>query len=300
MTDPYVISVILNTNRRDDTLDCLASLLRNTYSHHSIIVLDNASTDGSVEAIHTQYPEVQIVNLEENRGYAGNNNVGIQIALDHGADWVFIINEDTVIEDRCLTELVQFGEFDASIGIVGPMVYHHDEPGVIQSGGGLLGPYWESIHLFKDEKDIGQLSTVHTVEWVSGCAIMVRKAVIEDIGMLDPQFFYFWEETDWCLRATEAGWKIIHVPSAKLWHKGVQRNYNAKPSLLYYDTRNHLLLLKKHRAPLKIWLHTLTRTMRTLVSWSVRPKWRDKRAYRDAMWQGFMDFLHGRWGKQNG
>jgi GT2 family glycosyltransferase len=297
---PYVVSVILNTNRRDDTLACLASLRQNTYPHHDVIVLDNASTDGSMEAIRAQYADMQIVSLTENLGYAGNNNVGIELALAKGADWVFVLNEDTVLDTECLERLVEVGESHEKIGIVGPMVYHFDEPDYIQSGGGMLGSYWESSHLAKDEQDNGQLSDPHQVQWVSGCAIMLRRAVIEAVGMIDERFFYYWEETEWCLRATRAGWKIMHVPAAKLWHKGVQRNYVPKPSLMYYNTRNRLLLLKKHNAPIKVWLHTLAEILQTLVSWSVRPRWRDKRAYRDAMWQGLLDFLHGRWGKQPG
>jgi GT2 family glycosyltransferase len=298
MNEPFVISVILNTNRRDDTLACLASLAQTTYTNHRVIVLDNGSTDGSVPAAREQYPDVKVAPLEENLGYAGNNNFGIQMALDMRADWVFVLNEDTILDPDCLRSLVTAGEQDSKVGIVGPMVYHHDEPTIIQSGGGILGPYWESIHLEKDQIDAGQLRQNHFVEWVSGCAILVRRSVIETAGMLDARFFYFWEETEWCLRAGKAGWKILHVPAARIWHKGVQRNYTPKPSLIYYDTRNHLLLLQTHHAPLKAWLKTLADILRTLVSWSIRPKWRGKRLYRDAMWHGLLDFTLGHWGKQ--
>lgn len=298
MPEPTVVSVILNTNRRDDTLECLESLSRSRYTNHQVVVLDNHSTDGSVEAICEKFPQARMVRLEENLGYAGNNNVGIQIALEMGADWVFVLNEDTVLDADCLGRLVEAGESDPKIGIVGPMVYHFDEPEYIQSGGGILGPYWQSRHLAKDEPDRGQLKETHPVEWISGCAILVRRAVIEQVGMIDARFFYYWEETEWCLRAGKAGWKIMHVPAAKLWHKGVQRFYSPKPSLYYYSTRNRMLMIAKHRAPVIVWLHALTEITRTLISWSVRPKWRGKRADRDAMWHGLLDFLRGRWGKQ--
>jgi GT2 family glycosyltransferase len=298
MSLPYVISVILNTNRRDDTLACLSSLTQSTYPNHSVIVLDNDSSDGSIEAIQEKYPCTLIVSLEKNMGYAGNNNVGIEIALQEKADWVFILNEDTVLNQNCIDKLVSEGEKDRKIGIVGPMVYHYDEPEYIQSAGGMLGQYWESIHIAKNELDTGQMSTTHQVEWVSGCAIMVRSEVVKDIGMLDARFFYYWEETEWCLRAAKAGHKIMHVPSAKLWHKGVQRDYTPKPSLMYYDTRNHLLLLKKHHAPIKVWFYTVFKIIRTLLSWSIRPKWCGKKLYRNAMFQGSIDFLFCRWGKQ--
>lgn len=126
---------------------------------------------------------------------------------------------------------------------------------------------------------------------------MVRRAVIDQVGMLDPRFFYYWEETEWCLRAARAGWRIVHVPEARLWHKGVQRNYHPKPSVTYYSTRNRLLMLAKHRAPLMTWVVAWSQILRTLTSWTVKPKWRSMREHRDAMWHGMWDFLLNRWGQ---
>jgi GT2 family glycosyltransferase len=258
--------------------------------------LDNHSTDGSVEAIRVAHPEVQIIALEQNLGYAGNNNVGIELALQQGADWVFVLNEDITLDRECLANLIEVGESDPRIGILGPLVYHHDEPTVIQSAGGMLGKYWESIHLGKNEADTGQFKTPHQVEWISGCAILVRRQAIEQAGMLDGNYFIYWEETEWCIRVGRAGWKIIHVPQAKLWHKGVQINYFPKPSFTYYATRNHLTTLAKHKAPLAARMYTWFQTLRTLISWSIRPKWKHMREHRNALWHGILDFLRGRQG----
>lgn len=296
MSYPQVVIVILNTNRRQDTLDCLASLAQSTYTNCRCIVLDNGSTDGSVVAIQCAFPAVQVISLTSNLGYAGNNNVGIEAALGIGADWVFVLNEDTVVDAACLEHLIRVGESDPQIGIVGPMVYHHDESDVIQSAGGLLGPMWESIHVGKDEPDQDQFKEPHQVDWISGCGILVRRSVIEEVGMIDARFYYYWEETEWCVRASRAGWKIVHVPQAKIWHKGVQRDYWPKPSVTYYNTRNRLLLLAKHRAPLRAWFHTWTQIARTLTSWTVKPKWRSMREHRNAMLFGVRDFLQQRWG----
>jgi hypothetical protein len=293
---PAVFTVILNTNRREDTLACLASLEACSYENHHVIVLDNASTDGSLEAIRANHPWAQTIELEKNLGYAGNNNVGIQAALDQEADWIFVLNEDTIVDPECVTRLVQAGECDSQMGILGPTVYHFDEPEVIQSAGGRLDEHWDSVHLGQNEMDTGQYDQVREVDWISGCALLIRRQVVERIGMLDVRFFYYWEETDWCLRARENGWRILHVPSAKLWHKGVQRDYRPSPTVTYYATRNHLLLLQKHRAPLSVWLFTFIQTLRTLVSWTVRPRWREMRGHRDAMWQGLLDYLGRRWG----
>jgi GT2 family glycosyltransferase len=294
---PYVVAVILNTNRRDDALECLDSLEKNAYRNLDVIVLDNASVDGSVEAIRENYPQVEIIQLTGNLGYAGNNNVGITAAMEKSADWVFVLNEDTILKSDCLTHLVEAGELDSRIGVVGPMVYHHDEPDVIQSAGGKLGRHWESFHLAKNEAECGQFMQPHEVDWISGCAIMVRRAVIEEVGKIDERYFYYWEETEWCIRAGKSGWRVVHVPQAKLWHKGVQRDYRPAPHVTYYDTRNRLLTLSKHRAPLLVWLFVYGELLRTLTSWTLRPKWRMMRQHRNALWKGILDFKRRRWGR---
>ena len=297
MTEPLIISVVLNFNKREDTLDCLSSLIRNTYRNNQIIVLDNQSTDGSVEAIRAEFPAVEIIVLEENLGYAGNNNVGIKQALHMGAEWVFILNEDTILDPDCLSNLTAVGESEDRIGIVGPMVYHYDEPDVIQTAGGKLSRDWNSVHLAKDEPDQGQYTQPHQVDWISGCGIMVRRAVIEQVGVIDERYFYYWEETEWCLRAGRGGWKIWHIPAAKMWHKGAQRNVIAPPSATYYATRNRLLTLAKHKATLSAWVVVFGQLLQILTSWTVKPKWRSMQDHRDAMWHGMRDFLFRRWGK---
>jgi GT2 family glycosyltransferase len=126
---------------------------------------------------------------------------------------------------------------------------------------------------------------------------MVRRSVIEQVGSIDARYFYYWEETEWCLRAGKNGWKLVNVPQAKIWHKGVQRDYKPKPSVTYYGTRNRLLTIEKHQAPLHVKIFTWTQLLRTVTSWTVKPKWRSKRQHRNAMWYGMVDFLHHRWGQ---
>lgn len=298
MSQPFVVTIVLNNNRRDDTLTCLASLEQSTYQNHQIILLDNATSDGSIPAVRSAFPQVEIVELTANLGYAGNNNIGIKLALEKGADWVFVLNEDTRVDANCLAELVAVGNSNPAIGVVGPMVYHYDEPEVIQSAGGILSQdAWEPLHLGQNETDRGQYAGPHAVDWISGCAIMVRKSFIEQNGLLDERFFCYEEETEWCLRGKKNGWQMVHVPQAKIWHKGVQRDYEPASYVTYYITRNKFLMLNKHQAPLSIWVSTWAQTIRTLLSWSVRPKWRDMREHRNAMWHGVVDFLRRRWGE---
>jgi GT2 family glycosyltransferase len=297
MSQPYVVTIILNTNRRYDTLACLASLKQRVYENHKVVVLDNASSDGSVETIRHCFPDAHIIELDRNLGYAGNNNAGITAALALEADWIFLLNEDTILAADCLLRLVEAGESDRRIAVVGPMVYHHDEPTVIQSAGGRLGRYWQSTHIAQNQVDQGQFVEPNEVDWISGCAIMIRGAAVEQVGMLDGRFFYYWEDTEWCLRIRRGGWRIMHVPKAKLWHKGVQRNYRPQPLVTYYSSRNRLLMLAKHHAPPVVWLYSWMQILRTLTSWTLKPQWRSMSEHRDAMWRGTMDFLRHRWGR---
>ena len=296
---PRVVVVILNTNRRDDTLACLASLALSPYPAQEVLVVDNASTDGSLEAIGSAYPAVHTLPLSENRGYAGNNNTGIEWALEHGADWVLVLNEDTVLAPDCVARLVEAGTNCARIGIVGPTVYHFDEPGVIQSAGGTFSQRWLPLHRGQNQPDSGQFTQAEAVDWLSGCALLVNHALIEEVGVLDERFFIYWEEVDWCLRAREAGWRLLHAPRARLWHKGVQRQYQPGPSVTYYSTRNRLLVLAKHHAPPGVRLAAVGSLLRTAASWTLRPGWRSQRPHRDAMLRGLWDFARQRWGKQD-
>ena len=295
-TPPKITAVILNTNRKVDTLECLASLEANNYPDLRVIVLDNASTDSSIDAIKVSFPQVEIISILENRGYAGNNNVGIKAALDQEPDWIFVLNEDIIFSKDALIQLMNTAAELPEAGIIGPLVMHNSEPEVIQSAGGELNKSWDSIHRAQDEVDCGQFKRPEEVDWIHGCAIGVRREAILNAGLLDERFFYYWEETEWCLRIRSKGWKAYMIPQARIWHKGVQRNYQPSPNVTYYATRNRLLLLKLHRPPIRAWLLTGLFLLRTLISWSIKSKWRDKRANRDAMWRGIIDFFNQRWG----
>jgi len=294
--EPLVACVILNFNRLHDTLDCLRSLSASSYGNLSIWVLDCQPSGHSRAAMQSVRADVHVVPLHNNRGYAGNNNIGIGLAVEHGAEWVFVLNDDVIVAPDAIANLVAAANGEPLIGIVGPLVFHADEPQVVQSAGGVITRFWTAKHARQNELDGGQFSTPHPVDWISGCAIMIRRAVIESIGMIDERFFLYWEEVEWCVRAAQAGWTVLHVPAARIWHKGVQRNYRPGPSVTYYSTRNHLLLLSARRAPFIARLAVWSQIVRTLVSWTVRPKWRGKRPHRDAMWEGAVDFVRRRYG----
>lgn len=290
---PSVHAIVLNFNRPVETAACVDSLLACDYPCLRILVLDYGEPFAPLQ---DRYPQVTVIPLHENLGYAGNNNIGIAAALRDGAEWIFLLNDDTTQTVDCLSALMKVAVSDERIGILGPLVYHADESNVIQTAGGMLGLGWSSLHLGQNETDSGRFSQPCFVQWISGCAILVRSRMIDAIGKMDERFFLYWEETEWCLRAGKAGWKIVMVPAAHLWHRGVRRDYQPSPTVTYYAARNHFLLMALHRAPLLDWLAASFQTLRTLLSWTLRPRWKGKRPHRDALFRGLIDYFRGRFG----
>lgn len=294
---PAVSIIILNWNNARDTLDCLTSVLAQDYPRFTTLVVDNGSADDSVSVIQSRFPDVPVLETGKNLGYAGGNNAGIRRAFKSNADYALLLNNDTVL-DRCmLSRLVAAAEADARIGFVGPMVYSAADPARIESAGGKIDRFWIATHRGLKETDIGQFVESAAVDWLSGCAIMVKRQVVERVGDLDARFFSYVEEVDWCLRARRAGYRIVHVPGAKLWHKRTERADGPAPHVTYYMYRNHLLLLSKHHAGLLPRVVAWIRAVCTLISWSLRPKWRSKRPHRDALARALIDFTLNRVGQ---
>jgi len=296
VTQPSVCVLILNRDRRDDTLACLASLLGSPYPNLEVVVLDNASSDGTAAAVRAAYPSVHVIETGGNLGYAAGNNVGLSWARDRAADYVLLLNEDTIVDPDFIGHLVAAAEHRPELGFLGPLVYHHSEPHVIQSAGGTTTADWRTHHRGQNELDTGQYAQPFEADWVSGCAIFMRMSVVNHIGTLDPEFFIYSEEVDWCLRARRAGFKGLVVPAARIWHKGVRRDYSPSPRVTYLSARNHLRLLHKHRAGARVLLREMARDFRALASWTIRPRWRDQRAHRNALARAMVDFCRGSFG----
>jgi GT2 family glycosyltransferase len=298
MRAPPVFAVVLNHERPGDTVECLRSLESSTYPNLEIVVLDTGCVRDAAVEIRQAVPAARVTALERNLAYAGNNNVGLAIALRRRAAWIILLNDDVTVAPDCVSRLIEIGESDRRIGLLGPTVYHHAMPQVVQTAGGWLASDWSARFLASGEVDRGQYSGPRDVAWVSGCALMARGELCDQVGLLDERFFSYWEDVEWCLRARGHGWRVVHVPAAKAWHKGGGPGDVAPSTLAYYTTRNHLLALRKHRAPLGVWCAISTRLAATLLSWSLRPRHRSRREARTAMWHGLRDFVLRRYGER--
>jgi len=167
---------------------------------------------------------------------------------------------------------------------------------VVQSAGGFMTPEWRSYHRGQNEPDAGQYQKIEPVVWVTGCSILVRASALAKIGLLDPAFFIYSEEVDWCLRAGEHGYLVLFVPTTAIWHKGVQRDYRPSPRVTYLSARNEFLLLNKHHAGVRVSAKTWMRHLRTLASWSLRPRWREQKVQRRALAAAMRDYVLRRFG----
>ncbi len=297
MMRPRVVIIVLTYNGIDDTLACLASLNRLDYpaDRYDVVIVDNASRDGTPDRARQAFPGVTVIENGANLGFAAGNNVGLRHAQRHGYDYVLLLNNDTEVAPDMLTQLVAAAERDPAIAAVGPIIYYYAAPQRVWSAGGSIDWKRGLCRMAGEEDDHGQYPA-RDVDFVSGCAMLIRVAALPAVGLLDERFFMYFEETEWCARATRAGYRCHFTPAAKVWHKIPLNARFDREYLAYYMTRNRLLFLRATQAGWRTWLDALIRQdLRTYLSLWLRPKWRT-RSGRIGMWLGWRDFWRGRFG----
>jgi GT2 family glycosyltransferase len=249
---PNVTSVVLSWNGRDDTLACLDSLANLNWPRHSVVVVDNGSTDGTAEAVREHHPGATFIDTGRNLGFAEGNNVGLRAALDGPADYLLLLNNDTVVAPDLLERLVHEAERRPDAGAVCPIIYYLDAPDRIWYAGARFDARrgHNGRHTGYGERDVGQYDRVREIGRATGAAMLVRRAVLEEVGFLDGQLFLQVEDVEWSLRMRRAGWRIFFVPSGKVWHRvSVSTGGEHAPATAYYEMRNTLAVCDRY-APL--------------------------------------------------
>ena len=254
-SSPRVAIVIVNWNGKEVTLECLRSLRAVPYANRTIIVVDNGSTDGSREAITGEFPGATVLAMASNLRFAGGNNAGMRHALEVGAEFVLLLNNDTVVAPDFLNCMVERMQSDPAIGIVAPAIYYHDAPDRFWFAGGRislwLGTAW---HTGIREVDRGQYNAARAVDYASGCCILIRRSVVDRIGMLDESFYMYGEDADWSMKTRRAGYSIVFEPRAKVWHK---LSVSAGGHLSFYKMKNKFLSNFRFFARYASWYHWL-------------------------------------------
>ena len=256
MSEPLVYIIILNWNGKVDTLSCLQSIMDVRYPNFSVIMVDNASSDGTVESVKEKFPPVKIIANTENLRFAGGNNIGIDYALQQKADYVLLLNNDTVVDPDFLNGLLKVAGSGERVGIVGPKIYYYNDPERIWFAGGKV-EYWKGwvSHTGIRELDHGQYDADRRVDYITGCCMLVKREVIERVGKLDEKFFIYGEDADWCLRASRAGYELVYVPSSKIWHKV---STSSGGNLSWFKNWNKLKSQLRLMARYAKWYHWLT------------------------------------------
>lgn len=280
INEPRVTFVILNWNQCEMTLDCLDSLSKLDYQNFDVIIVDNGSTDNSVERIQLAYPECTILGNQENLGYSEGNNVGIRHALKHHPEYIFLLNNDTYVDSKLLSELITVAEKNPSFGILGPTMFYADPPNMLWGGKNWID--WHRSNVIRenmgvciDTKSLTSQSPQEVV-YIDSCAILVRSSVFNDVGLLDNAFFINFDDIDFCLRAQKAGYKVVYVPYTMIWHRVSAAIGVGSPANTYYMTRNSLIFFAKH-SPGSLKLFSIVRlflnTMRTTLAWFIKKEY---------------------------
>ncbi|MGD0845164.1 MAG: glycosyltransferase family 2 protein [Geobacteraceae bacterium] len=293
VTRPVVI-ILVNWNNEPDTAECLESCRKLCYPEFSMIVVDNGSADGSGERLRQRFPDVEVIETGRNLGFAGGNNIGIRRALETGADYIWLLNNDTVVDRCALSALVEVAEQDRTVGMAGSKVLCFDVPGRIWYAGGLIDDHapYRCSHRGVSEEDVGQYDDPSETGYVTGCSLLVRRNVIEQIGQLDEGMFLYFEDTDWGVRARKAGWRLIYAPRSLVLHKvSVSMGGMDSPRMFYYLARNLLYFIRKNYPRVIVRAFGFDLFQHVLVM-AKKGRW----AAAGWAFRGIVDFLRGRTG----
>lgn len=251
-----VVAVVLNWNNFDDSDACIRSLLAVTYPRLRIVLVDNRSTDGSFARLKESHPTIQFVANTENLGFSRGCNNGIRAALSGGScEYVLLINNDCEIDAGALEPAVAEMQAHPDVGVVTAKIV--DERGRIWHAGGTISLLrGQSYARGFREPDVGQFETVCDTEWASGALMLVRREVLERVGLLPEEYFFGVEEWDYSLQVLGKGYRVRYVPRFRGMHPGGGSHDNHDPKFAYNYYRNKLIFQERHlgRLLFKLWL----------------------------------------------
>lgn len=250
---PHVVAVVLNWNGPDETLACVESLAASAWPRLTTVVVDNASLNDITPVMSQRFPHVLVIRNSANLGFTGGMNVGIRHALEMGADYALLLNNDTLVEPGMVATLVATAAEHPTAGIVSPLVLYRDRPDVIFSAGLRcdLRRGYQGAPIGNGEGDRGQFGSLLEVDAPAGAAMLVPAHAIRKVGLLDEDLFLYGEDVEWATRMKTAGLHVYVAPMARLWHGlSVSSGGANSPLSAYYLTRNSFVVCQRH-SPLR-------------------------------------------------
>lgn len=248
---PKVVVLILSYNGKHLLEDSVSSYLKNDYQNFEVVVIDNGSNDGTVNYLQQNFPSVTCLKLDKNQGYSGGFNIGLNYAFNqNNAEYVLVTNNDVKADPKVISALVQVAVTNDKIGFVTGKVYYFDVPDTLQTVGKKEHPLlWNGGHIGNREKDSGQYDQICERFFADDIFTLVSRKIYIDTGGYDTTFRFQCEEYDWQARAKALGYKIYYTPYAKIWHKESMTIGKTSAFKAYYDSRNPMLVILKHKSP---------------------------------------------------
>ena len=249
--------VIINWNSFELTRDTLMSLQKTSYQNYDCIVVDNGSQDDSANQLQNAFPNIILMRSGENKGFTGGNNIGMQFALDNGYEFIMMLNNDVEVDADFLQPLVQKLNSNQNIGAVQPLIYFHHDKNLIWNAGTTLIPFLGTCATpnYNQRDDAhAQLQVQKNIDWITGCAFMIRASVLKQVGLLKEKFFIYYEDVDLSFRIKTAGYTLAYEPSSVIYHiAGMSHKSKVKgkegfvsPKVHFLNARNRIWFLKQH------------------------------------------------------
>ena len=298
-----VAIVVLNWNRKNDTLACLHSLEEQEDIEGKVILVDNGSVDDSIFAVSGQFPNVIVIETGVNLGYAGGNNVGISYALDKGFEYIMVLNNDTILASQCISHLLQDLQLHPDAAAAAPKSFYLEAPDIIYFAGGRISRDGRTHHIGGGSYDAPKYNLACDTEWLTGCAILFRSKSLQELGLFEPKYYVLFEDLDWSLRARRRGYRLRVVPEALLWHK-VSTSFGKtwSPLYWYYYTRNSFLCIERNfmlQEKPRLYYSALKRAFDATMARTREVSSKDERLIRRSVWKGIVDYVLRRFGSQS-
>ena len=246
MSEPLVYIILVNYRVIELTIECIISLQKITYKNYKIVVVDNSPNEGLDEELKQNFTSVILLKSDKNSGFAGGNNIGIKYAIENGAKYVVLLNNDTTVENNFLEPLLETFN-DRSVGLAtGKIMYSVDRDKIWYGGGKINWIRGGGIMLGSGKSDNSEYNNKSEVTFASGCLFCLKSDIIEKVGVLNEDYFTYQEDTDYCVRLRRMGFSIIYEPKSKIYHQINATTQKSDFPLLYYQFRNRLYFIKKH------------------------------------------------------
>jgi GT2 family glycosyltransferase len=292
---PSVGVVIVNHNLKASLRETLQSVRQVHYPSVTVVVSDNASSDGAPEMVRQEFPEVHLLAHEEEQGYARAASLGLAFLVDK-VKYIFSTTNDVILDPEILNVLVDYAENHPEAGVLGSKILFFDRPDIIWHAGGRIHPlHGHSRHLGWNRRDHPRYGRVRECDFVTGCGFLLRCEALKRTGFFKEDLVFYSEDAELCYRIRESGYRVVYVPEAKMWHKVGTTLAKNRSLQLRYSTRNGLYLIQRHRVgwyPLSLWVHLLAVSPFKMLVFALMLRGQNS----VGIWQGINDWRQGRFG----